>query len=360
MKLSSVYYVKREALASTRTTVATTMKIEEVLNWAGLYRLRLGKHPPPDLEESRRQRLRVLDHHLQTVTAGTCRKCGTSYEYVTRLEPEREALDESPTLCLTCFEWEEDAPARRKRLNAFEEQNPGAFFYLPQQGNPPRPAQYDMVQAWRPDKRIALVLVGDSFTGKTTAAYHLAKHLVSAPEQLINKFLAVNAGELNRIPELALERTLDEFLKSLLEPDLLLIDDLDKVRITPRVASELWTLFETRLRHTAVPIIITMNIRRRRDFIKLFPRGAPALVPEGLHAADGRLLGVPAQRLPPPLCVVRRALRVRVQGHVHRAGRDGGVPGRRGRGGGDGLAQAVLRGGGGAQAAEPDGDQAGA
>ncbi|MCZ7635716.1 MAG: hypothetical protein M5U12_06540 [Verrucomicrobia bacterium] len=34
------------------------------------------------------------------------------------------------------------------------------------------------------------------------------------------------------------------------------------------------------------------------------PRGAPALVPEGLHAADGRLLGVPAQRLPPSLCVV--------------------------------------------------------
>jgi DNA replication protein DnaC len=52
--------------------------------------------------------------------------------------------------------------------------------------------------------------------------------------------------------------------------EFLLIDDLDKVRITPRVASELWGLFEDRLRYHELPILITMNTRTKRDFVRLF------------------------------------------------------------------------------------------
>ena len=113
-----------------------------------------------------------------------------------------------------------------------------------------------------------LVLVGESFTGKTTAIYRLARKLVEDGEYFT--FLAVNSTQLNAIPEKVLDRTIGSFMNELLEVDLLLIDDLDKVRITPRVASELWGLFERRLREEPAPIFVTMNTRTKRDFIRLF------------------------------------------------------------------------------------------
>jgi DNA replication protein DnaC len=67
-----------------------------------------------------------------------------------------------------------------------------------------------------------------------------------------------------------MDRTIGDFMEQLQTAELLLIDDLDKVRITPRVGSELWNLFEVRLREHELSVLITLNTRTQRDVIRLF------------------------------------------------------------------------------------------
>lgn len=93
----------------------------------------------------------------------------------------------TPSLCLKCYREEKDRREQEKRLDEFRETNPLSYHYLHEhKGALPRPAQYDTVVNWKgwseDGDRISLglVLVGDSFTGKTTACYHLAHKLVES------------------------------------------------------------------------------------------------------------------------------------------------------------------------------------
>ena len=115
-----------------------------------------------------------------------------------------------------------------------------------------------------------LVLVGDSFTGKTTAAYHLLE-LAARDEWWPG--LAITSDQLNRIPELVLGGSFGELREKLRDREnLLVLDDFDKVRFSPRTAAEVWSLIEFRLRGDACPspLVITMNVRSRAGFLKLF------------------------------------------------------------------------------------------
>lgn len=211
----------------------------------------------------------------QTRDTSTCSACKRGFVFYGQPHPECPPTPTTPSLCLKCYREEKDRREREERLDEFSETNPLSHHYLHEhKGAPPRPAQYETVMNWKgwseDGDRISLglVLVGDSFTGKTTACYHLAHKLVESGEYY--SFLAVNSGHLNTIPEKVLDRSIGEFMERLQTTELLLIDDLDKVRITPRVASELWTLFEVRLREHRLPIFITLNTRTKRDFVRLF------------------------------------------------------------------------------------------
>jgi len=207
-------------------------------------------------------------------TTATCQDCGLTFPYFTRIDTEICVLEKPPIYCLPCHRKRCDQEARQERIDNFRERNPLSRHYLSQNGSPPRPAQFDAVQNWREwwddgdQHSQGLVLVGDSFTGKTTAVYRLVRKLVE--ENDYESFLAVNSTQLNAIPERVMDRTISTFMQELQEVELLLIDDLDKVRITPRVASELWGLFEHRLREQNLSVFITMNTRTKRDFIRLF------------------------------------------------------------------------------------------
>ena len=223
-------------------------------------------------------KVKAIEEHIEELrkcrTTATCQSCSLEFRFYKKIYIGGRELGEPPRLCRPCHHKECDEKAREERLDNFRDHNPLSGHYNCEAGSPPRPAQFDAVMNWREwsdegDRlSLGLVLVGESFTGKTTAVYRLARHLIE--DDGYETFLAVNSTVLNAIPEKVLDRKIGPFIQELLEADLLLIDDLDKVRITPRVASELWGLFEHRLREQRSPVFVTMNTRTKRDFIKLF------------------------------------------------------------------------------------------
>ena len=225
-----------------------------------------------------RVRAWVIEEEIEAVRrtrdSATCTGCQAPFAFYWQTSARAERLRQKPALCLKCHRKAEEDKAREKRMDEFREANPLSRHYLHQKGSPPRPAQYAAVMNWREwsddGDRLSqgLVLVGDSFTGKTTAVYHLFRKLIESGHAY--PAVIVNAGQLNTIPERVMDRTIGEFMEQLQTAELLLIDDLDKVRITPRVASELWNLFEVRLRGHESPVFITLNTRTQRDFIRLF------------------------------------------------------------------------------------------
>jgi hypothetical protein len=175
-----------------------------------------------------------------------------------------------PTQCSECrirslkIEWAE------KHRRQFFEDNPGAGFYAENKGTPPNPEAYNAVMSWHPDKHPGgIVSIGDSFTGKTTALIHKVLNELSVDGRY-HECRIVSAADLNDIPSMVIDRTVRAFVNELCTVEMLLLDDLDKTRITPRVASELWTIIERRLRAYELPTFITMNVRSRKDFIQMF------------------------------------------------------------------------------------------
>ena len=163
---------------------------------------------------------------------------------------------------------------RDNGLNRFKRQNPGAAHYLKLSGNPPKPEQYAAVvgfDLFEPNGKNNLVIIGGSYQGKTTAVYHLAAKY--AQDGLEVRF--VGHDELNDIPDLARSGDLKvrDFMDDLKEVDLLVLDDLDKVNITPRIASEIFSLIESRHRcENPGNTIITMNVRSKRAFVTMFSK----------------------------------------------------------------------------------------
>jgi hypothetical protein len=130
-------------------------------------------------------------------TTATCQDCGLTFPYFTRIDIEICVLETTPMSCLPCHRKRCDLEARQERINNFRERNPLSRHYLSQNGSPPRPAQFDAVQNWREwsddgeQHSQGIVLVGDSFTGKTTAVYRLVRKLIEEGEH--ETFLAVNS-----------------------------------------------------------------------------------------------------------------------------------------------------------------------
>lgn len=271
----------------TSASLADDPPIPELREEAHRWKYQTASKQPQLFEEVRAVAIvhQVEDCRKSRDTA-QCKACKAEFAFYWESPFRKSRLSERPELCLQCFRDKRDQLQRDERLDQFREDNPLMHHYLGQQGAPPRPAQYQAVLNWRDHDEecnrisLGLVLVGDSFTGKTTACYHLAHGAVERND--FSEFLAVNSTHLNSIPEKVLDRSIGAFMERLKSVELLLIDDLDKVRITPRVASELWGLFEDRLRYHEFPILITMNTRTKRDFIRLFSG----------RDADSRQLGI--------------------------------------------------------------------
>jgi hypothetical protein len=237
------------------------------------------------LEEHKQSSLEsAVDIFRRSRLSGTCAACGKTFSWFTKIpDSPQDTFSITPSRCYAC-EWKHFD--REKRLNRFFKMNPSAEFYVRRnKGKPPRSRQYETVLDWANKWDAAwdcwggdgsntiipggLILMGASFTGKSTAAYHL---LYRIAENASSHALAVCSDQLNRIPDMAREGTLDEFVQSLKNCEVLLLDDLDKVRMTPRVVCELWALVEFRLRgnESPAPIFITTNVRSKAAFLKMF------------------------------------------------------------------------------------------
>lgn len=238
------------------------------------------------------------DPAMQSLAQGPCGHCGQPFEYFTKFPTDAGCVNlVGPwDLCDRCFKAEqrrkqqeqerieqearEVAQQQRRHvehIQAFWSNNPEADHYCNETGNPPCPEQYAEVQAFDPEDRddgrerySGAVLLGPSFRGKTTSAYHYLKSRAELDETC----LVITSADLNGIPE-AVRAGRDAF-RELTEPwysaDVLLVDDCDKCNITPRVASELWNLFEKRLRSRYLLTIVTLNTCTKQGFLNLFMR----------------------------------------------------------------------------------------
>jgi DNA replication protein DnaC len=236
-----------------------------------------GESEDEQRERFEKARRKVLDFKVERFAeardTATCATCGQEFAFYWLYAHGYPKLEKPPEQCWKCVRAAEQEERRQERLSAFREDNLHCYHYLYCEGSPPRPAQYKAVMDWdvwedENNPVYALVSVGKPATGKTTACYRKAYELVD--KYSYTDFLAVNSTQLNSIPEKVMDRSIGAFMERLKTVELLLIDDLDKVRITPRVASELWGLFEDRLRGHRLPLMITMNVRTKRDFVKLF------------------------------------------------------------------------------------------
>lgn len=228
--------------------------------------------PSPERDERLADfKTRAIAVHVTAprATRGTCNcaECGTKIQFYGTARPR--------PVCSPCVAAAKLKAREKEEESRFYRNNPAARYYCGLTGAPPKPSQYEAVLNWRNSDRddLGLIAMGDSFTGKSTALFHLMREIAVNDWKEV---LCVNSEVLNTIPKRAFDGTLGDLMAQLKETDALLIDDLDKVSITPRVASELWALVESRLRTNQLPLFITMNVRSKRDFLRLFAKDGDA------------------------------------------------------------------------------------
>ncbi|MHC1767688.1 MAG: hypothetical protein AB9869_25990 [Verrucomicrobiia bacterium] len=152
----------------------------------------------------------------------------------------------------------------RDYLAEFHALNPSAHYYCSLTGIPPRPVQYDKVLTWDAPPR-GIVATGASFTGKSTAMFHLLRRLAKE-EQVC---LAIGFDTLNEFADRDATGTPD-LLYELKGIGRLVIDDLDLAEMTPPVAGALLALVEDRIRARGLPVFVTMRARNKAEFIQRF------------------------------------------------------------------------------------------
>jgi hypothetical protein len=201
--------------------------------------------------------------------------CGCLWGSAT--EPDEAEMDRlSKVTCRKCLAKMTANDRKAFHLSAFFKRNSMAEFYCDKQGQPPCLEQYTQVIEFEPDERenghwSGLAAVGPSFRGKTVSCYHKLKLLAEDGFDC----LAITSFDLNEIPNTL--RLGQKAFKQLTDPwyeaEALLIDDLDKVHVTPAIATHLWNLFEHRLRvgsDGSLITLVSMNVTTDKAFTQLF------------------------------------------------------------------------------------------
>ena len=140
----------------------------------------------------------------------------------------------------------------------------------------PDKQSFDAVLDWKFQSR-GLVLYGDTGMGKTRAAWALLEKLSAAGRPFEAMRASVFGKQIYQSTRPGGDNDLDEWLPDLMDYDVLLLDELDKMRWTDRATSELFEVIEHRTSE-GLPIIYTTN-QTAADLKKCLPPNiGPALV----------------------------------------------------------------------------------
>jgi DNA replication protein DnaC len=140
----------------------------------------------------------------------------------------------------------------------------------------PRKAQFRFLCSWEYGPK-GLILFGASGTGKTRAVcMALEWHVLHGCTIRIISAIDFQREVINRTKPGG-DGDLDEFINELLDVDILVIDDLDKLRFSPRVEAELFNLIDKRTGNE-LPIIFTANSSGEVLARKMSPDTGPAII----------------------------------------------------------------------------------
>lgn len=164
--------------------------------------------------------------------------------------------------CIPCSEIissklndEETRGSAKKRLQNFMSMCPEMYQDF-KRDLLPIPSLYDEVISWNVGKK-GLILIGDSRMGKTRCAWQLMRRIYCLEGFL---FEAISELQLShKVSEFGKSESLKDWIEKLCRVKVLFIDDLGKAVMTERVSSELFYIFEERMKNNR-PLVITMQI----------------------------------------------------------------------------------------------------
>lgn len=177
-----------------------------------------------------------------------CRKCQT---------PHKTRYPARP--CPDCEKAEEDRCARAAAAQLLAYRERAWFKIIPStyaetdRKKLPRPELFDQIMDWKFGWK-GLLLHGATGLGKSRCAWRLCER-----QFMSNRSVGVIDGVfVMRIPHLCREDRVFEALESLIRPDIVLLDDAFKGRLTPSVEDFIFTLIEQRTAQGR-PSLITTN-----------------------------------------------------------------------------------------------------
>lgn len=125
-----------------------------------------------------------------------------------------------------------------------------------QQEHLPEPAQqrWERVMAWRPEQGRGLGLIGATGHGKSMLLHHLASQLYLAHYDVHLTYMTHFAFLMGSMDQ----RERRQELKRCCQSEILLMDDIDKAKMTDRVEPDFYHVLETRLRWER-PLLCSVN-----------------------------------------------------------------------------------------------------
>lgn len=209
-------------------------------------------------EPNKTMKVRVgpLGGHFRDVLCEGCKKTETTIwtdEKGVPLNPEKKAL------CLSCADADSKTRKRQARERDFDAAAPTCF----RNTDPGRiPSGDALVEAlrWRPTpERPFMILHGGPGRGKTRTAFILAKRLFADSKRTSPKFIHSPAGGFAaRVVASWRDGGAEAIISEYSRCDVLLFDDLDKEKLSPRAEEAFFAILNART-ESGLPVIITTN-----------------------------------------------------------------------------------------------------
>jgi hypothetical protein len=203
-----------------------------------------------------------MSESISVTTVRTCGTCGESFEAMSATfeiggTPITIAGQLHCDHCVTVYDRNLEKTSRQSTIPArpeWKEICPPCYFDFQRDLLPPgAQSVYEELMTWKAGSK-GIGLIGDSREGKTFLMYELFRRWYDHGKSVCITTSTEFAWACGSVDQ----HDRRELLKRMIKADMTLIDDLGKEKITDRVESDLYHVFEQRRRYQR-PLFVTVN-----------------------------------------------------------------------------------------------------